>query len=233
MGFPFRSPPKSTAPEAPDTPYRRAQQAWDARMGAAMHAANGWRAGAIAASGLALVLGIGLTVLALQSRTYVHVVEVSPEGTVLSVRPVQAAYTPTDAQISYFLGQFVRQIRSVPTDPVVLRENWIEAYRYLAPKAAQTLNEEARLDDPFSRNQRARSVSIRSIVQRSEKSWQVSWTEDSVSPGSGATAHVLYMGLFSIAVHAPRDSDSLAKNPLGIFITDFSWSPETGAGAAP
>lgn len=233
MRFPFQSPPKSHAPEAPDTPYRRAQQAWDARMGAAMNAANGWRAGAIAASSLALILGVGLTMLALQSRTYVHVVEVSPEGTVLSVRPADASYTPTDAQVSYFLGQFVRQIRSVPTDPVVLRENWLEAYRYLAPKAAQRLNEEAKLDDPFAGNQRARSVSVRSIVQRSEKSWQVSWTEDSASPGSGATAHVLYTGLFSIAVHAPRDSDSLAKNPLGIFITEFSWSPEISAGVAP
>lgn len=35
MNFPFRAPARSYAPEAADTPYRRAQQEWDARMGMA------------------------------------------------------------------------------------------------------------------------------------------------------------------------------------------------------
>jgi len=230
MRFPFRSPPKSYAPQRAETPYQRAQQAWDSRMGAAMQAANGWRAGAIAASGLALLLGAGLVTVSLQSRTYVHVVEVSPEGSVLSVRPASPEYTPTDAQVSYFLGRFVRLIRAVPADPVVLRENWLEAYQYLTPKAAASLNAEARLDNPFGQGKtQARSVYVRSIVQRSENSWQVSWTETIASPGAGSSAHVLYTGLFSVAVSAPKDSDALAKNPLGIFITQFSFSPDSGA----
>ncbi|MET0545183.1 MAG: conjugal transfer protein TrbF [Caulobacterales bacterium] len=233
MGFPFRSPPKSYAPEAAATPYQRAQQAWDNRMGAAMHAANGWRAGAMVASGLALLLGAGLVTLSLQSRTYVHVVEVSPEGSVLSVRPAQPDYSPTDAQVSYFLGQFVRLIRAAPADPIVLRENWLEAYHYLTPKAATALNDAARIDNPFAPGAReSRSVHVRSIVQRSEKSWQVSWTESIASPGSATSAQILYTGLFSIAVHAPKNADALTKNPLGIFITDFSFSPDASSDAS-
>ncbi len=33
MNMPFRSPAKSFAADPPDTPYRRAAQEWDARMG--------------------------------------------------------------------------------------------------------------------------------------------------------------------------------------------------------
>lgn len=228
MGFPFRAPPKSFAPEPPDTPYARAQQAWDRRMGGAVNAAQTWRAAAFAAAALSLLLGAGLTAVALQSRTYVHVVEVAPEGQVLSVRPANPSYTPTDAQVSYFLGHFVKLVRGVPTDAVVLRERWFEAYQFLTPQAASKLNEIARAEDPFALvGQRARGVKIRSIVQRAPASWQVSWVESTSGAGAGPSAHVLYTGLFSVRVRAQTNADALAHNPLGIFLTDFSWSPET------
>jgi type IV secretion system protein VirB5 len=121
--FAFRQPPKSFAPEPADTPHMRAQQAWDRRMGAAVQAAATWRWVALSLGALAVALALGMTLVALQKRTFVHVVEVNPQGAVLSVRPAGGEYTPTDAQVSYFLGHFVKLVRGVPTDGVVLREN--------------------------------------------------------------------------------------------------------------
>ncbi len=228
MPTPFRSPPKSYAAEPPDTPYARAQQAWDNRMGSAVKAAETWRAVAFGAGALSLLLAGGLTAVAMQSRTYVHVVEVAPEGSVLSVRPLNAGYTPNDAQVSYFLGQFVRLVRSVPTDGVVLRDNWMQAYQYLTPQSATKMNEIARQDDPFQLiGQRARGASIRSIVQRAENSWQVSWVESTTGAGAGSSTHQLYTGLFTVSIKAPTNANALTRNPLGIFIADFSWAPET------
>ena len=226
MNLPFSRPPQSFAAPSPETPYQRAQQMWDRRMGSAVQAAVTWRWIALGAALLAIALGVGLTLVALQKRTYLHVVEVSPQGAVLSVRPANGAYTPTDAQVSYFLGHFVRLIRGVPTDGVVLRENWLEAYRFLTPQAAQRLNEIAREEDPFSLlGTTARSALITSIVQRSEDTWQVSWIE--ATHGATGGARATYTGLFSISFERPRDSDTLARNPLGLFITSFSFSPET------
>lgn len=231
MNLPFTRPPRSYAGDAPDTPYQRAQQMWDRRMGSAVQAAVTWRWIALGTALVAVALGIGLTLVALQKRTYLHVVEVSPQGAVLSVRPANGAYTPTDAQVSYFLGHFVRLIRSVPTDGVVLRENWLEAYRFLTPQAAQRLNEIARGEDPFSLlGTTARAALITSIVQRSEDTWQVSWIESTHGANGGARAS--YTGLFSISFERPRDADTLARNPLGLFITSFSFSPETPMQAA-
>ncbi|MBT9444658.1 MAG: conjugal transfer protein TrbF [Hyphomonadaceae bacterium] len=226
MNFPFRSPAKSFAPEPPDTPYRRAQQEWDARMGAAVLSARSWRVMAFAGLALAGLLAIGLTTVALQRRTFVHVVEVSPEGQVMSVRSADGRWSPTQTQTAYHLGRFVRLVRSLPTDGVVLRENWLDAYKYLTPAAAARLTEMARADDPFmSLGRVGRTVHIRSIIARSGNTWEVSWTERSTNE-TGTPDPQLYTGVFTVTTRAPRNADEIASNPLGLFITDFSWSRE-------
>lgn len=223
MRFPFRAPAMSYAPPPADTPYRRAQAEWDARMGSAVLSAASWRRVAFAALVLAAGLAVALTVVALQQRTFVHVVEVAPEGQVLSVRTNAGAWTPDTAQTAYFIGAFVRQVRARPTDAVVLRENWLTAYKFVTPEAATKLSAMARADDPFKAvGTAARTVHIRSIVQRTDTSWQVSWTEEETGPVP--TAKGSYTGLFSVSHVPPKRADDVAVNPLGLYITDFSWS---------
>jgi type IV secretion system protein VirB5 len=154
----------------------------------------------------------------------VHVVEVAPEGQVLSVRAAGGAWTPNQAQTAYFLGRFVRLVRGLPTDPIVLRENWLEAYGFLTPQAAAQLNEIARGEDPFAAvGASGRVVHVRSIVQRSQGSWQVAWEEQTTGAG-GEPGRATYTGLFAVRHAAPRTADQIAGNPLGLFITEFSWS---------
>ena len=164
MRFPFAAPVQSSAGEAADTPYRRAQQEWDARMGSAVLSARTWRRVAFACLALMAVLIGGLILVALQQRTFVHVVEVDPQGQVMNVRAASGRWRPNEAQTAYHLGRFVRLVRSLPTDGVVLRENWLEAYHFVTPQAAAQLSEIARQDDPFlSLGRVGRSVYIRSI----------------------------------------------------------------------
>jgi type IV secretion system protein TrbF len=224
--FPFRSPAKSFAPEAADTPYRRAQQEWDARMGSAVLSARSWRSIAFVSVSLAGLLAASLTMVALQKRTFVYVAESTREGQVTQVRPLDGSWTPNEAQIAYHLGRFVRQVRALPTDGVVLRENWLEAYKFLTPKAAAHLSEIARADDPFQNLGRVgRTVHINSIIARSDKSWEVRWTEKASDAPAGAGGDI-YSGVFTISVQPPDNADAVAANPLGLLISDFSWSRE-------
>lgn len=224
MSFPFRAPVSNTAPAPAETPYRRAQQEWDARMGSAVLSARTWRRVAFACLALAGALAAGLTIVALQQRTFVHVVEVDPQGQVLSVRAADGHWSPSEAQTAYHLGRFVRLVRTLPTDGVVLRENWLEAYRFLTPQAAAQLTEIARQDDPFlSLGRVGRTVYVRSIIARSDSSWEVSWIERSTN-GSGMNDGEAYSGVFTITTRAPRNADDIAVNPLGLLISDFSWS---------
>ena len=226
MNFSFRSPARSYAAAPADTPYKRAQQEWDARMGSAVLSARSWRAIAFGALGLLGVCVMSLVVVALQQRTFVHVVEVSPEGQVMNVRAADGRWTATEAQKAYHLGQFVRLVRSLPTDGVVLRENWLQAYRFLTPQAAAQLTEIARQDDPFlSLGRVGRTVHIRSIIARSNNAWEVTWVERATN-ATGTTDPEVYSGVFTLTTRAPRNADEIANNPLGLLISDFSWSRE-------
>ncbi len=224
MSFPFRAPAKSFAPEEAATPYRRAQQEWDARMGSAVLSARTWRRVAFACLALLAVLIGALTLVALQQRTFVHVVEVDPQGQVLTVREADGRWTPNEAQTAYHLGRFVRLVRSLPTDGLVLRENWLEAYKFLTPQAAAQLTEIARQDDPFlSLGRVGRTVYIRSIIARSDRSYEVSWIERSTN-GAGMNDGEAFSGVFTVTTRPPRTADDIAVNPLGLLISDFSWS---------
>jgi type IV secretion system protein VirB5 len=224
MNMPFRSPARSFAPDQAETPYQRARQEWDARMGSAVLSARAWRAIAFGALGLLGVSVASLVVVALQQRTFVHVVEVSPEGQVMNVRAADGRWSPNEAQTAYHLGQFIRLVRSLPTDGVVLRENWLQAYRFLTPQAAAQLSEIARQDDPFlSLGRVGRTVHIRSIIARSNNAWEVTWIERATN-ATGTTDPEIYSGVFTITTRAPRNADEVANNPLGLLISDFSWS---------
>lgn len=224
MSFPFRAPAKRFTPEPADTPYRRAQQEWDARMGSAVLSARTWRRVAFACLALMAALVAGLTIVALQQRTFVHVVEVDPQGQVMSVRAANGRWTPSEAQTAYHIGRFVRLVRSLPTDGVVLRENWLEAYKFLTPQAAAQLTEIARQDDPFlSLGRVGRTVYIRSIIARSDSSYEVSWIERTTN-GGGMNDGEAYSGVFTVTTRPPRTADEIATNPLGLLISDFSWS---------
>jgi type IV secretion system protein VirB5 len=226
MNFPWMKPAKSYAGPAADTPYQRARQEWDARMGSAVLSARAWRLLAFASLIFASLMGISLTVVALQKRIFVHVVEVDPQGRVMSVRSADGEWSPSQAEIASQLGRFVRLVRSLPTDGVVLRENWLEAYHFLTPQAATQLNAIARDDDPFlSLGRVGRTVAVRSILARSDHSWEVTWVERNTNE-TGSTDPQVYTGVFTITTRPPRTADDIAINPLGLLISDFSWSRE-------
>ncbi len=226
MSLPFHTPAKSFAPASPDTPYQRARQEWDARMGSAVLSARSWRSIAFGSLGLAAIMALSLTAVAMQKRSFVHVVEVDPQGHVMSVRAADGNWRPSEAEIASQLGRFVRMVRSLPTDGVVLRENWLEAYRFLTPQAAAHLTRIARQDDPFlSLGRVGRTVEVRTILARSDHSWEITWIERSTNE-TGTADPQTYTGVFTTTTRPPTNGDQIAVNPLGILITDFSWSRE-------
>jgi type IV secretion system protein VirB5 len=57
---------------------------------------------------------------------------------------------PSDAQIAFFLARFVKNVRSLSVDPVIVRASWIDALHYVTPRAGQALADYARDARPFS-----------------------------------------------------------------------------------
>lgn len=212
--------------EAPVTPYQKAAQIWDERLGTARVQAKNWRLMAFGCLGLSIGLALQLAQLAMTSRVTPYVVEIEKEGAVRAVAPALETYEPSDAQLAWQLARFVENIRGVSTDPVVVKQNWLKAYDYATDKAAQTLNDYARENDPFAKiGTRSVTVEITSVVRASPSSFQVRWREKAFENGTPAGV-TSFTGVLTIVLKPPRDAATLRANPLGLYVNAINWSRE-------
>ena len=212
----------------PETPYQRAGQVWDERIGSARVQAKNWRLAFFAMLTLSSGLASGLVWQSARGTVTPWVVQVDKFGQAQAVAPAAADYRPTDPQIAWHLARFIEEVRSIPADPVVLRRDWLEAYDYVTDKGALALNDYARTDNPFSRIGKAQvSVEVSSVIRASGDSFRVEWVERRyVDNALAATER--WSAILTIIVQTPTDVDRLKKNPLGIYVHALNWSKELG-----
>ena len=210
----------------PETPYQRAGQVWDERIGSARVQARNWRLMALGGLALSGALAGGLLWQSLQSRVVPYVVEVDRLGEARAVAPAAEGYRPTDPQIAWHLGRFVSQVRSVSLDPVLMRQDWLAAYDMVTGRGAKFLGEYARAADPFAGvGQRTVSVQVTSVVRASDRSFQVKWTETAWERGSLAGT-TRWTAILAVALRPPKSADMLRRNPLGLYVDAIDWARE-------
>lgn len=214
----------------PETPYQKAGQVWDERIGSACVQAKNWRLMALGCLALSFATSGALIWRSLQSTVTPYIVEVDETGAAKAVGPATEPYTPSDAQIAHHLAGFISDVRSVSTDPVVVRENWLRAYEFVTAQAATTLSAEAEANDPFADvGRRSRTVEVVSVVRLSDKSFQARWIEKTYEQGALREAK-RFTGIFSIVTQPPRDAARLRTNPLGLYIASLSWAEDLVTG---
>jgi type IV secretion system protein VirB5 len=210
----------------PETPYQRAGQVWDERIGSARVQARNWRLMAFGTLSLSTAMSGALIWQSLQSRVTPYVVEVDRLGEARAVTEAEAGYHPTDPQIAWHLAKFIENVRGVSLDPVLMRRDWLSAYDFATTRGSQFLGDYARAADPFARiGERTVSVQVTSVVRASDRSFQVKWTETAYERGSeSGSSH--WTGILTILTKPPVSADTLRKNPLGIYIDAIDWSRE-------
>lgn len=208
------------------TPYQKAAQVWDQRMGSARVQAKNWRLTALLALCLAFAMAAAFVWRSSQSIITPYVVELETDGNVRAVKSAVVNYTPSDAQIAHQLGDFIKNVRSVSIDPIVVRENWLKAYAYTTDQAALTLNEYARLNDPFADvGKRSVTVEIASVVRSSGDSFEMRWRETTYRSSVQISA-ATYTAVLAVVIDPPRDEATLHQNPLGIYVHGINWSKD-------
>lgn len=212
----------------PETPYQRAAQAWDDRIGSARVQARNWRLMAFGSLFLSAGLAAGLVWQSASGTIVPWVVQVDRLGASQAIAPADAEYRPTDPQIAWHLARFIEQTRSIPADPIVLRQNWLRAYDYTTDRGALALNDYARVNDPFVRVGQAQiSIDVSSVIRASPDSFRVAWVERRYVDGALAATE-RWTAILTIAVQTPRDVERLRKNPLGVYVHALNWSKELG-----
>jgi len=212
----------------PETPYQRAGQVWDDRIGSARVQARNWRLAFFGALALSGALAAGLVWQSARGTITPWVVQVDKLGQAQAVAPATAAYQPTDPQIAWHLARFIDEVRSIPADPVVLRRDWLDAYDYVTDKGALALNDYARTNDPFKTVGTVQvSVDVSSVIRASGDSFRVAWIERRYVDDALTTTE-RWSAILTVAIQPASDPDRLKKNPLGLYVNALDWSKELG-----
>tara|TARA_R110000850_G_scaffold16393_3_gene51227 strand:+ start:82 stop:765 length:684 start_codon:yes stop_codon:yes gene_type:complete len=214
-----------TTPE-PVTPYQKAAQVWDERIGSARVQARNWRLMAIGCLALSAGLSAALAWQSTRSSVVPYVVEVDNLGAAQAVAPALAEYRPTDPQIAWHLARFVENVRQVPADPIVLRQSWLRAYDFATDRGAVALNDHARVNDPFAQvGDTQISIEVSSVIRASDTSFRVAWIERHYENGQLATTE-RWTAILTVVIQPPRDAERLRANPLGVYVHAINWSRE-------
>ena len=210
----------------PETPYQRAAQVWDERIGSARVQAKNWRLMAFGSLFLSAGLALGLVWQSARGSIVPWVVQIDKIGEAQAVGPASADYKPTDPQIAWHLARFIEQVRAIPADAVIVRQNWLRAYEFTTDRGASALNDYARVNDPFAKvGKRQIAVEVSSVIRASPDSFRVAWLERAYENGQLAGIE-RWTAILTIALQQPNDADRLKQNPLGIYVNAINWSKE-------
>jgi type IV secretion system protein VirB5 len=221
-------------PDGPlDTPYLRARQEWDSRMGSAIVQAKNWRLATFASLASVLVSSLGLIYLGAQPKAVPHIIEIDRLGAATYHGPVgQSDYVPTDAVITYHLRRFIADTREISSDLAVLKHNWLDAYTLVTPRGGNMLSAFVQKpeNDPFRRAQDERvTVEMLSTVRAAGDTWQIDWRESSWDKGgSPLGAPAIWRAMLRTVITPPKTAEAMQKNPIGLYIDEMHWDKVGG-----
>lgn len=205
---------------------RPSARLWDERIGSARVQAKNWRYMAFGSLVLSAGFAAALVYQSAQGTVVPWVVQVDNLGQAQAVAPATADFRPTDPQVAWHLARFIEQTRSIPADPIIVRQNWLRAYEWTTDRGAAALNDYARANDPFTKvGKQQIAVDVSSVIRASPDSFRVAWTERHFENGQ-LSATERWTAILTIVIQAPRDAERIKVNPLGIYVNAINWSRE-------
>ena len=210
------------------SPYRRAKQVWDDRLGTAKEQARIWRIFGLSMLGVVALSVAGLIYQSSKSRIEPYIVEVGAQkGEVRLVgRPRTQEYEPREGVVRHFLQEWIRNVRAVSGDKEVVRADLLDAYASVVGSASGRLDELMSDEKPFELKGR-REVDFQTYNKLSEDSYRVEWVERRYTKDGYLQGKKRIVGVFGVKRRVPRTAEELEKNPLGLFVSHFSLNQES------
>lgn len=228
----FFSRPQQYTDVTPLTPAEKAKRKWDEREGAII--AQNYNLRLLNIGQLLVNISVcGMMAwMASQSSVQPFVVFANPEsGEIWHVGTAAEAkdFTPTEEIKKYFISSFIKNIREIPLDEVVYKQNLVKGFSFLTTGTADKLQALLRDEDLTGKvtRQETSQVRIVSILpMENGNRYQVRWQEDEYHFLTKRKLTKSYTGIFATQIIKGTDAKSLELNPIGFYITDFNWTQD-------
>ena len=209
------------------SPYLAARDEWNERYRDLIVAARNWRLLAVTSSVVALVAALGLIVIGAKPKVIPYIVAVDNLGNVVSQGTAVQASVADDRLKRAALWSWVQDWRMVSSDATVEKNAIERVYAQIGngTPAAIRISDAYRDESPLKLAQTETvSVSVRALYASSKDSYEVEWTETIFDLKGEQIGTQNYKGVITISIHPPDDEGLARVNPLGIYVTNVSWS---------
>lgn len=212
-----------------EDPFLLGRREAEDRYGHQVRQTAQWRNCAMLLVVCLLVVLCGYTAFALQPRVVPYVVEVDKHGYAIAVRPAEQSSSTNQRVVIATIGRFISNAKTVLADSQAERRLIEEVYAVIpqnSPALVYT-NRYFEANNPFTiaNAHQTVAVEVRSVLplDADGKVWRGEWTERKSEKGNEIEVRN-WTGVFTVAVSPTRDVQSVIKNPLGIYITEYSFS---------
>lgn len=208
-----------------ETPYRQAKAEWDDRIGNARVQARNWRIAALFSLFITMgVLILFAITLPLRKHT-LFIAQITDTGQVVNVAPLKKYYTPTQAMKAYFVKHFIKLTRRLTLDPVLTKKNWTEAYQLSLPASEKKITQHIKNNQSLEKlGKQTIMVTVNYVNFLSGHTFVAHWIEKQVDRNGNPISQKEWKGMFTLAMKPPKTEHQLLKNPLGLYVVDFSAS---------
>ncbi|MCW5222897.1 conjugal transfer protein TrbF [Verminephrobacter aporrectodeae subsp. tuberculatae] len=229
-GLIFKKPARSEA----ENPYLAACRTWNDHVGAVVAQRQTWQMIGILALLVALASVGGVIHIGRQSKFIPYVVQVDKLGQTMAAGPVQATDRADPRVVHAAVADWMGCARMVTPDMALQRKCVFKVYSMLAPndpatpKMNEWLNGSADAS-PFKRAEKEMaSIEIKTVIPQTPNTWEIEWMETTRSRQGMLTGPpVAWRALvttYIAEVTASTTDVQLRNNPLGIYVSDYSWS---------
>lgn len=218
---------------AAENPYLSARRRWNDYTGGIAASRRLWQLVALLSLLMALVAVAGALAIGAQSKFVPYVVQVDKLGQAVATAPAERAAPADPRVIKAQVADFIASARLVTPDVQLQRQAIFRVFAMVGngDAAYAKLNTFFRAPEtnPAERmGIEIVSTEITSVIPQTPTSWQVDWTEQvferSGEPKGPASK---WRAIVTLRVSEPKADTpeaQLRMNPLGIYVTDYSWS---------
>lgn len=204
-------------------PHLLARREWDFQIGRSSRNLLVWRTIAIVSLFLLSFSTIYSYYHITRPKMVPYVVTVTQEGKVEYKGVIyNQKLTATDSVVRHYLIRFLKDIRTISSDIVVLKQQLADAYHIASPECQRQLTELITETRPFelAQNKTRRDIKITIFEKVAENTWRCEWVEY-MRDGGVLTDKVPMSGTFSYITSYPETELEAENNPFGLYFIEF------------
>lgn len=190
--------------------------------------ADSWRLIAFGLLAANIALAAGFAAVASQNRVVPYIVQVDEHGYEIAVKPAEELPQIDERIIIARVGTFVERLRTVVSDSDAQKNymRWVYASIPEGSQALAATNAFYKDNDPFKEAAalRTKMVEVLSVLPISKDTWRAQWRE-TISQNGTPQESSEWSGLFTVGMSPVKEMRSVIRNPLGIYIVEYSMTP--------